>query len=97
MKHLVMKDKLKKFMIEHENVAVICIIFIAVAVGMLPFLLIGRNVKKNDPRESTSEEGIKATSFDYKEHQYILFKENRSFGASSILHNPDCRKYKLTQ
>lgn len=90
-----MKDKLKKFMIEHENVAVICIIFIAVAVGMLPFSLIGRNAKKNDPRESTSEEVIKATTFDYKGHQYILFEENRSFGASSILHNPDCKKCKL--
>ena len=92
-----MKDKLKKFMIEHEDVAVMCIIFFAVAVGVLPFSLIGRNAKKNELRESTSEEGIKATSFDYKGHQYILFEESGSFGASSILHNPDCRKCKLTQ
>ena len=92
-----MKGKLKKFMTEHEDVAVICIIFIGVAIGMLPFSLIGLNAKKNDPRELTSEEGIKATSFDYKGHQYILFDETRSFGASSILHNPDCKKCKFAQ
>lgn len=92
-----MKYKLKKILEKHEDGAVICIIFIAVAVGVLPFSLIGRNAKKNDPRESTSEEGIKATSFDYKGHQYILLEEDRSFGASSILHNPDCKKCKLAQ
>ena len=92
-----MKDKFKNILAEHEDAVVICIIFIVVAVGMLPFSLIGRNAKKNDPRESTSEEGIKATSFDYKGHQYILLEENRSFGASSILHNPDCRKCELAQ
>ena len=97
MKHLAMKDKLKKFMIEYEDVAVICIIFIAVAVGLLPFSLLSHNAEKNDPRESTSEEAIKARSFDYKGHQYILFEENRSFGASSILHNPDCKKCKFAQ
>lgn len=91
-----MKDKLKKFLIEHDGVALGIALFVVVCV-MMSLTLVNRNSEKNTPIESTSEKSIKATSFDYKGHQYILFEESRRFGASSILHNPDCKKCKLTQ
>ena len=97
MKHLAMKNKFKKILAERRDGVALSIALIVIAGVMLSSSLISHNAEENDPRESTSEEGIKATSFDYKGHQYILFEENRSFGASSILHNPDCRKCKLTQ
>ena len=92
-----MKYKLKKILEEHEDGAVICLLFFVIGGLGLSLSLIGHHAEKNDPRESTSEEAIKARSFDYKGHQYILFEENRSFGASSILHNPDCKKCKFAQ
>lgn len=70
--------------------------FVLGGVMLMP-LRIRRDAEKNTPMELTSEEEFKAKTFDYRGHQYILFEEARRFGASSFLHNPDCKKYKLPQ
>ena len=88
-----MKDKLKKFFAEHRDNVVFYMAMLDLAGVMLSLTLISNNTE----RESTSEEEIKAKSFDYKGHQYILFDENHTFGASSILHDPDCKKCILTK
>lgn len=77
-----------------------------VALGIGLFALLGvilipswgnHNEEKDTPMELTSEKSIRAESFDYKGHQYILFERSSPLGSSSVLHNPDCRKCKLTQ
>ena len=92
-----MKYKYKKIWEERKDTVMVCIAFIVLFSVMMSLTLVNHNSEKNTPMESTSEEAIKARSFDYKGHQYILFEENRSFGASSILHNPDCKKCKFAQ
>lgn len=92
-----MKYKLKKIWEKHMDVIALGITLFVLACVMMSLALVNHNSEKNTPMESTSEEEIRAKSFDYKGHQYILFEETRPLGASSFLHNPDCRKCKLTQ
>lgn len=92
-----MKCKFKKIWGEWKNTIMAITAFIIVACLMLSLSWIKHDDKQNNPMESTSEEKIKAKSFDYKGHQYILFEECRAFGASSFIHDPDCKKCKLRQ
>ena len=92
-----MKDKLKKIWEKHMDVIALGITLFVLIGVMLSLSWVKHNKEEDTPMESTSEEEIKAKSFDYKGHQYILFEETRSFGASSILHNPDCKKCKFAQ
>ncbi len=89
-----MKYYFKKIWEEHRD-GVSLGIALFVLVGVMGSLLwIKHDDKRDIPMESTSEKNIRAELFDYKGHQYIMFEESRAFGASSILHNPDCKKCK---
>ena len=89
--------KLKKIWEEHQEGVALGIAMFVLAGVMFMLFRTSHNAEGEFPMESTSEEKIKAKSFDYKGHQYILFEEARALGASSILHNPDCKKCKNTQ
>ena len=92
-----MKDKFKKIG-EDWKVIVMVGIGLCVVLGWLLIpALISHNKEEDTPMESTSDKSIRAASFDYKGHQYILFMGNSRLGPSGFLHNPDCRKCKLTQ
>lgn len=92
-----MNNMFKKIWEEHQD-GVTLGIALFVLVGVMGSLLwIKHNDTRDIPMDSTSVEEIKAKSFDYKGHQYIMFEESRAFGASSILHNPDCKKCKFAQ
>ncbi len=60
---------------------------------MVPFIA-NKLSEKNNPVDLTSEKGIKAKLFEYKEHQYIFFEKSNFFGSSSVVHDPDCSKCK---
>ena len=92
-----MNNMFKKIWEEHQDGVSLGIAMVVLAGVMLSLLWVKHDEKRDVQMESTSEESIRAESFDYKGHQYILFEESRAFGASSILHNPDCKKCKLTQ
>ena len=87
-----MKCKFKKIWGDWRETIMVVIAFIVLACVMLSISWIKHDDKQNNPMESTSEEKIKAKSFDYKGHQYILFEECRAFEASSFIHDPDCKK-----
>lgn len=61
------------------------------------FFRTSRNADEMLSMESTSEKVIKAKTFDYRGHQYFFFEVARALGASSVLHNPDCKKCKSLQ
>ena len=90
-----MKSKFKMIWEEHQDGVSLGIASFVLAGVMLSLFWVKHDEKKDIPMESTSEEDVKAKTFDYKGHQYILFEECRAFGESSILHNPDCKKCKL--
>lgn len=96
-KQLSMKFKLKKIWKEHMEGISLGIAFIVLVIVMLKLFRVSHNADETLVMESTSENAIKAKTFDYKGHQYILFEEARSFGASSFLHSPDCKKCKSPQ
>lgn len=82
---------------EHmEGISLGIALFVLVGV-MLMLFRTSHNVDETLAMEPTSENVIKAKTFDYKGHQYILFEEARALGSSSVLHNPDCKKCKLSQ
>ena len=89
-----MKNKLKKIWEKHMEGIALGIALIVLAGVMFVFFRTSHNVDETLAMEPTSEEEIKAKTFDYKGHQYILFEEARPLGASSFLHNPDCKKCK---
>jgi hypothetical protein len=92
-----MKYKFKKIWAEHEEGFVLGIALFGLLGVMLSLLWVKHDEKRDILMESTSEKSIRAELFDYKGHQYILFEESRAFGASSFLHNPDCKKCKFAQ
>ena len=92
-----MNNKFKKIWEEHQDGVSLGIAMFVLAGVMLSILWVKHDEKRNIQMESTSEKSVRAESFDYKGHQYILFEEGRAFGASNILHNPDCKKCKHAQ
>ena len=87
-----MKNKLKKIWEEYMNGISLGIALIVLAGVMFMFFRSNHNADETLKMEPTSENVIKAKTFDYKGHQYILFEEARRFGTSSFLHNPDCKE-----
>ena len=87
-----MKYKFKKFWAEwRDTVFVGIIILLLLSIWMMPFWA-NHNAEKNNPMDSTTEKGIRAKSFEYKGHKYILFEEKSVFGHISVVHDPDCCK-----
>jgi hypothetical protein len=85
-----MKYKFKRLWVEWKDVVLIGIAFMALFGLFAVALWANHNAEKNNPMDSTSEKGIRAKSFEYKGHQYILFKKSNFFGESSVVHDPDC-------
>ena len=96
-KQLTMKNKLKKIWEEYMNGISLGIALIVLAGVMFMFFRTSHNADEMLTMESTSEEEIKAKSFDYRGHQYFFFEVGRALGSSSVLHNPDCKKCKSLQ
>ncbi len=92
-----MNYNFKKIWGEWKETIMVCIAFIVLIGVMLSLLWVKHDKKRDIPMESTSEKNIRAESFDYKGHQYILFEESSVLGSSSVVHNPDCKKCKLAQ
>ena len=86
-----MKYKFKKIWVEWKDVIQIGVALMALFGLFLVILLANHNAEKNYPMDSTSEKGIRAKSFEYKGHQYVLFEKSNFFGSSSGVHDPDCK------
>lgn len=89
-----MKDGFKNFLRKHRDSIIFGGCISVMAIIMLMPLWID-NDKEDTPMESTSDKIIKAESFYYKGHQYLLFSTGSRHGPSGILHDPDCTKCKL--
>lgn len=81
---LAMMNKLKKIWEEYMNGISLGIALIVLAGVMFVFFRTSHKADEITKMESTSEKEIKAKSFDYKGHQYILFEEARCFGGIKL-------------
>ena len=89
-----MKNKFKKFWEEYRIGILVGIAIPVTFAWLLTPVLISHNEEEETPMESTSDKSIRAETFDYKGHQYILFSTGSRLGPSGFLHDPDCKKCK---
>ena len=89
-----MKYKIKRLWLEYKDWILVGIAFLLLfCLFMIP-LWANHKAEKNNPKDSTSDKGIVANTFEYKGHQYILFEKTNVFGPISVVHDPDCCKMK---
>ena len=86
-----MKYKLKSFWGKYDVLVLGVLVFFILFWVPVGIHLSNRN---NTPADSTSEKGVEAKSFEYKEHKYLLFEKTNVFGPISVVHDPDCNKCK---
>ena len=86
-----MKYRFKRLWVEWKDV-VLMGVGLTLVFGIFAWSLWSLPNTDNNTMDSTTEKGIKAKSFEYKGHKYLLFEKTYVFGPISVVHDPDCCK-----
>lgn len=89
---MIMKYKYKRLWVEWRDWVLVGSVSLLLFCLMMIPVWANHNAEKNNPMDLTSKKGMRAKSFEYKGHRYILFEKSDFFGSSSVLHDPDCCK-----
>lgn len=87
-------NKFMKFWEKRRDLVLIGVgLLLLFSLVMIP-IWANHEAEKDKPMEPTSMKGIRASSFEYKGHQYVLFEKSNILRSSNIVHDPDCKKCK---